>query len=496
MIDSKKLSQTFLVIIGLLIGLYATVAILLNPTGGISGLSKLITIVGILIGLVNPRMGLYFLAAQTIYSDEIKRIGVYFGVASTQTVSEILIGPLLTLCAVNLSFLYGILRKRYFIDRLGLLLYLLVPAIGIVLLVKSDPSGTLAMRAYGAASTALYITIVPICYGLFQKIDDWADFVAVQVILATPAAAWGIWQYFNGFNTIEWTYALSGLSLTHSYQMSADDPRVFGLFGSASAFSCVGLYGAFSAWLALRSRRFRIIFFVITLVYFAAIFFSKQRTILFLPLIVVLFSYAFRWRISTIAIYLAGITTFIIGVFNADNLLYGGIDTINSMISSEGRWGSQVLNVNTYSDRLRGWKRLTEPESWSLFGTAVDAQLSTEKVDVNAQDYNHDVINAILINFGGVGLFLCTSLFVIILVLLHRVIFKCKDSKLRREGAFTMACIIPMFLLAAVGGSPFNTNPINLQIWSIFAGVFIIRKLVRQSITGLPMAKKDIFEMH
>jgi hypothetical protein len=478
--NSKALGQLLIVGLGLIVGIYAAIAILLNPTGGISGISKLITIIGVILGLMSPKGGLFFLVVQAVYADEMKRIGVYYGVQSTQTVSEILVGPLLTLCAINISFLHGLIRRQYKIDLLGWALYLIAPVVAVILLIKGREDG-FALSVYLAGTTSLYMTVVPICYGIFKSREEWLKFISWQIIVAAPAAAWGIWQYFNGFNVIEWSYALSGLSRVHTLQMAMREPRIFGLFGSASALGCVGMYGIFSVWRAIRYKKFRFLFILISSLYFMTIVLSHQRTTLLFPLIVIPLAFAFRRVYSTFLVYALAIFIFVLAIFNSSYLLNDGLDEINQVIVGESRWAKNVMSVSTFSDRLRGWERLTRASSWSWFGTqkvlSSDIVTNSNQPDYTSSDFSHDIINRVLINFGAVGLVVILLLASIILITLHRVIFRAKDNQVRNDGAFIIACIIPTLMLSFMGGDNFSATPINLQIWSIFAGIFVIRKV-------------------
>ena len=483
--ESKNISQAIFVVAALVVAIYAAFAILLNPTGGISGLSMLITIGGVLLGIINPKAALYFLAAQSIYSDEIKRIGVFYGVTSDQTISEILVGPLLTICAINASFLYGVLRSNYHIGKLGWGLYSVIPlvAIGIILGqggISGLFGGGFKLTLYLAGTASLYMTLVPVCYGLFRTHDEWVEFISWQVVVAAPAAAWGIWQYYNGFNVIEWTYARSGLSRVHSNQMlNFPYPRIFGMFGSESAIGCTGIYGAFSFWRGIRYKKKRLIFLAIALVYLAAIILSQQRSLLLYPLIILSFTFAFRHRITTVGIYSSVLSLFILGIINSTYMLQEGLEKINRAIAIKGSWGERVFNVDTFSDRLRGWERLSKADSWSLFGTGLSGgvELAGTKYDA---DYNHDIINKILINFGAVPLFFGIVLAFSLLYQLHAVIHRSGDRQFRNDGAFAMACIVPVLILSSIAGDNFTTTPINLQIWSVFAGIFILKRILEE----------------
>jgi|GEM_PF-2662355 len=495
--NSKNPGQIIAIAIAIVIAVWASISILLNPTGGISGLSKLITILGIVLGLVNPKAALYFLVVQAVYSDEIKRIGVFYGVQSTQTVSEILIGPLLTICAINISYFYGVIRRQFTFGGTGLLLYAIIPTVAIIMLVKGRDAGVL-LNVYTAGTTTLYLTLIPICYGIFKTFQDWVDCISWQAIVAAPAAAWGIWQYFSGFNNIEWSYALSGLSMVHTEQMMMRDPRIFGLFGSASALSCVGIYSCFAIWRVFRIPKHRFWFLFLGLLYLTTVVLSHQRTTLIYPIIVFFFVIAFRNLWSTLLLYGSAMSLFVLGVLNATYLLDKGIYKINDLIRGDGKWAENVLMVSTFSDRLRGWERLGRADSWSLFGTGKElrSDFMSNSPDYTASDYSHDIINRIVINFGAVGLLVTLLVGGSILFSLHRVVYKSPEPRTRKDGAFIMGCIVPGILLAFIAGGNFSATPVNLQMWTVLSGIFVLKKLSngQRSFSRVPTSNPPVAE--
>lgn len=471
--DTKKLGQLALVVLGLLVGIYATVSILHNPTGGISGLSKLITITGVILGLVNPRAGLYFLAAQVLYSDEIKRFAVYYGVTSQLTISEVLIGPLLSLCAINASFLYGVLRGHYSLGRLGWVLYALVPVFALASLAsKSGESGG-ALSIYGTATFALYLSLIPISYGLFRELSDWVKYISWQSVLAAPAAAWGIWQYYNGFNNLEWTYALSGLSPAHSFSMlQTEDPRIFGLFGNTAQLSCVGIYGVFCVWRAFRIKKSRVGYAFLSIIFLATAFYSQSRGMLLFPFIAGICVLMFRRKSTTLLLYFGSVSAFIVGVWSSTYMLQEGITKGNELIAMEGKWGT-TLTLNTLSDRLMGWERLRKASSWSWFGNKSEVASAAAA----GEGYNHDSINKILLNYGAVGLVSAILFGAVFLYIVHSSVSRSTDKQLRYDGALILGCVVPALLMSITLGDNLNASVVSFQLWSVFAGIFVVRRI-------------------
>jgi hypothetical protein len=463
----------------LLVGVIMAVSVSTDAAGGLAAMVPLITVLLTLLAWARPKAGLYGLAALVIWVDEFKRLAVYFGGAYSTTVFQILAMPFIVLAALNAGFLLNLMFRKVKIDRLGVLLYGLAAVIGIAIFFKMQD--TVAARGQRAANIAGYMTLIPIAYTYLKTFDDWRRFFSYQVILALPVAAWAIKQYYFGFDQIEWVYAQSGLSRVHASQMfGSANPRVFGFFGSASALGCAAIYGAYAWWHGFRYRAKRLFWIVAALLYTGVLVASTQRTILFYPLIVLLFASAFRTQARTVVLYLLTFSLFSAAVMSSDYLLNEGLDNINRAIASDSAWGERVLKVSTFSDRLRGWQRLKRPESWSLFGTQRELVSSaTSRIDLSSTEYNHDLINKILINYGIVGMLAILIPAAFAMSMLHRAIYRASDLKDRNDAAFALALCLPAILMSMIGGDNFNTNPINLQIWTALAGVFTIRHATR-----------------
>lgn len=476
MTDSRSIFGLFIIVTSTILAVVVGAYVVTNPSGGIVGLVPLITVILSLVAIKNPRAGLFCLAALVIWVDEFKRLAVYYGGVNFMTVIQTLTMPFVVILAINFGFLLGIMFGKVKLDRIGILIYISATLVGAAIFWTTWDAG-FAASAQRAANIAGYLTIIPICYTYLKNFDDWRKFFSFQMIMALPAAAWAIKQYYFGFNEIEWEYAKTGLSPTHYEQMfNFEKPRVFGFFSSASALGCAAIYCAYSWWHTLRYNKKRIYWLIAAAILTWVLIISTQRTALIYPLIVLVCAYGFRTRLRTLAMYSAGILVFVTSVTFSDYLLEDGLEEINETIASEGEWKSQVLRVSTFSDRLRGWQRLKRADSWSLFGTGKeDVSEVMSGTDYASASYNHDIINRILINFGIVGLIAVIIPSFIILKRLHDIVFKARQNQDRNDTAFALSLSLPMVFLSFVGGDNFNANPINIQIWTAFAGVFVCR---------------------
>jgi hypothetical protein len=488
LMNSKSAQTLAFVVIAVLIGIYCGIAVLLNPTGGIAGVSKLITFVCIVSAFISPKKGLFVVAAQAIYTDELKRVGVYYGAMSMETVQEILIGPLLSLCALNAGFLVQFMFGRVKLNKLALALFAIAPLLALYYLGGGAIGGgdSFTKRLYNAGTAGLYTTVIPIAYCLFKDFKDWVSYLTFQTLLVVPSALWGIQQYFNGFNAMEWSYAIAGFSPVHSSQMlQFANPRVFGFFGSASAYGCLCVYLAFACWRTWRIREHRIWFFLISLILFAALVVSTQRSALLSPFIFGVAAFCVWSRLRTLALYGALAVTFLVGVWQSTWLLDQGLDKINAAIATDTSWGNEVLKVSTFSERLRGWERLKRPETWSLFGTG-ERSSGFEGPGLYTSDYSHDMINRVLIKVGAVGLGMVILSGGLLALYLHRQVWRLPKGLERSAASLSLGLTTMIILMSAAGGDNLTATPFNLAIWSTFAGVFVIAGHRRTDTLGLP----------
>ena len=473
-VDSKSVLYGSLVLVTLLLGVLMAISVTTNSAGGLAALVPLITVVLTIVSLLNPKAGLYGLAALVIWVDEFKRLAIYFGGANSMTVAQTLAMPFIILGALNCGFLLNVLNGKARIDRLGILIYLVGGMVGMIVFITME--GGIAERGQRAANIAGYVTLIPIANAYFKTFDEWRKFFAFQVMVALPAAAWAIKQYYYGFDQIEWTYARSMLSRVHSGQMLLfTNPRTFGFFGSASALGCAAIYCAFSWWHGVRYKKGRLFWLFAGLVLTWVLVASTQRTALIYPAIVLFCAYGFRTRLRTTILYTTSFVIVLLGIINSTYLLDQGLDKINDAIASDSTWGSEVLKVSTFSDRLRGWERLSRADSYSLIGKGEKAG----GYDDGNVYRNHDVVNKVLISYGVLGLLAIAITGGIVLYALHTTVFSQENKQDRNDNAFAIALSLPMIYISFLGGDNFNTNPINLQIWTAFVGVLVARNQLR-----------------
>lgn len=434
-------------------------------------LSNVFTFALALVAFVNPRSGLYIVVFQAMFTDEFKRIAVTLSSASMDLVITVLMGPLITICAIQASiFTKAVVFRSLKVDSSYWYFQGVIAALTLGMVVFGE--GEMSSRGQFAANLGLYLSLLPVIPVLLPTMKEWRNFITLQVLLVLPSAMWGIRQYFCGFTQMEWDYALTGISKAHYSSMitGGEHPRIFGFLGSAAAFGCMSLYATYALWQAFNGKKLRVFHLLAFPILMTAVVCSTQRTMMLTPVIIVGCYFMMLTPKRTAVFYSLLVVLLVAGVLSSRYLLDEGLDKFNSMIETDTEWGSTVLKVNTFADRLKGWERLGDPDTWSLFGTGASS------LEEYQEKGGHDLVNKMLIKVGVAGLIPVLTFIFVALTLLHRIVLRAPTRALRKEGAFLLACFVPTLVMSIMGGGNLNTVPINLQIWSMLAGVLIFRK--------------------
>ena len=432
-------------------------------------MANVVTALLALVAFISPRSGLYIVVFQAMFTDEFKRILVSHTNASLDLVIAVLIGPLITISVMNLSiFMKAVIFRTLKVELWYWWMQSIIFLLTISFFVFGE--GETSQKGQWAANVGLYLSLLPMIALLLPTMQQWRNYIVLQILCVLPSAIWGIKQYFWGFTKTEWDYALTGLSQTHSIQMlGLDKPRIFGFLGSASAFGCMALYGTYALWQGVTTKSHRFVFLVVGLIMSVAIVLSTQRSMLLIPFIIYFSYLMMRSPVATGGFYFIMVASVVLAVATSQWMLDHGLDIINDAIRSDSGWGSEVFNVSTFSDRLRGWTQFLEPSTWSLFGTGASS------IEEYSEKGGHDLVNKILITVGVAGLILMIAVIVAVLAFLHRIIWRAPTVALKNEGAFLLAMFVPLLIMNIMGGGNLNTVPINLQIWSMLAGILVFR---------------------
>ncbi|HEY5748466.1 MAG TPA: hypothetical protein VIU12_20490 [Chryseolinea sp.] len=476
---SNSIAKLFTAIVGCLLSVFLIYQILYSRTGGVAMLITCVGIAGAIAAVVNPKTGLYLTAISTAYVDFGKQVAVYYGEVSQLTIIQVLLVSIACLGGTYLGiFFRAVVFRTLKLQRSDVALFGLTAGICAILFGLNRHSGT-AMAAQLAINAGLFVGLIPTVAILLKEKEEVLKFVRFLFWTLLPWPIWGIRQHFWGFNQLEWDYALTGLSpTTSSFMLSFADPAPTGFGSNPGSYSIITLFVPLGLWHAFHYPKRRLLYLLAAVVYYAGCIFSEHRTVLFFPFIALAFYWFCLRPRRTVAAYVLGLGLFVLGVGFAgylDQNIARISDFTRSLVPNE--WGQTALSLETFSDRLKGWQRLAEPESYSLVGRLGGGWTGPETTAEASQEYNHDIINKILINFGVVGLITIIITAWFLLRSLHRLALRTHDADSRSFAAILVACVLPMIFLSFIGGGNLNTNPHNLIYWSLLGAALAMSRL-------------------
>lgn len=482
-----KSSAPLLVVIFLFVVGYATLDVMLATSGPLATAAKWIGVPMVLLSLVYPKVGLGILSFMCFYGDYYKKLAVYHGIVSMQTVIEVLALNMAVLGAILTGTFFQMIRSSRWPSKPIILIFVFsILAAGIQML----SSAPLTTRVQGAVNGGLYLAIAAVIGYFYPTRDSSLKLSRLQFLLGIPWLLSAAWQYFYGFSDVDEYYARTFLSPVFSTHFFMEKPRVFGFAGSVPAFGAIAFCCVFGVWHFFRTHTHRLFYLFGSLLYIAILVISAQRTaILMVPIILVVYQ-LFKTRGGTKLFYGVTVCSMLL-LIASSNFLLSKISVVeDDLISMTGDSGltAQVVRVGTYTDRIKGWTRLTKLSSYTLLGTG----RSEEPLTFHDDDYSHDAINSILISYGVLGLLVAVMGVTWILFVMHKSVLSTQDVRDRETMAFSIAVITVILTLGTMGGSNFHTVPINL-LFATFLGhaASVINRLDNDKRSALKKSRED-----
>lgn len=444
------------------LALYFTSSIVSNENGGISAMVRLIGILLAAFAFVKPKSGLYIITVEAFTVDFIKKVAVYYGSASTETVIDVLVVTMLAIVATILGVtMQGVALRRFRIAPVHWAIFLASVVLGVAIFFASREGAGFAKAGEDAFNASILIGLaVPMSIFMTDR-AELIKLLKLQFWLAVLWAVWGIKQYYTGFLPMEWYYAETGISsVASAHMLMFQEPRPFGFGSGAPNYGVISAYAVFGLWQLSYEKKGRLLYMLGTAIVLWGLVTSLQRTVLVFPLIVWVFYHLFRTVWRTIITYAVLVVSFILGVAFSETLVLH-LDDVNQLIGFRGEWAEKVLVVSTFSDRLYSWELLTRSSTYSLFG-------------INENIGTHDIFTRILISYGVVGLGLVVGVLGTTAYYMHRTVLKIEDLEDRKFTNFLLAATVPNVFLGLAGGGNFTSNPTNLQIWTFFGAAVAI----------------------
>jgi len=422
-------------------------------------------------GTIDYRKGLIILIILSAFLDFAKRLLLFNGEIAIEDVAKVLLVAPVTLVGLLIGSWVpaAIFRKRKFARHEVKVIWIFIGAfalLGLASYIQTKNSKDV-MTALGQCG--IYMSMVIVAYSLYAKksICEIKRLLLFIQLIFLPVALYGLWQVMFGYNQFEIDYMMTGLTITYNL-LFEPYTRPFSTLNSPQAYGTMMWFLmviSFYQWRSASNRKGLLC--IVWIIYLVADLFSTTRGSTVFSLVSLPFLYWFTSKRKTLAVYGFLGTVMLILVLNAQWLL-NNLSYLDSLIPKSGAFSQQMLNIQTMSERLQGYVNvLGNPESWSLLG---DWHYRAETA-AHDENYNHDALSQLLLQFGIVGVGCIFGLITWAAVIIHSRVFKIRDEKMR-EMASLMLVLMVFFLFSNLFGKGFQVFPINMYFF-LFVGLLL-----------------------
>jgi hypothetical protein len=433
------------------------------------------------LGILAPRLAFFIFLFECGYLDLFKRLLVFGGHVGMEDLFWVLGAAPVTIVGVTLGLLlrlsFGTIPggrqdwHRFFFTATGIGGYAVL-----IFLQGGGIGGTLRETANGS-SYALLLFVVPL---LFPRQEDLISMVKVVLWLFLPVAAYALYQQVFGWADYEVDYLRRGLSIEMKL-LEVNRIRSFSTLNSSTSVSVVMASCAAFALALMKLHRSKHQLLGISppaalaaiALFIAAWAASTVRVgILLLP-VAYLGTKAFLYAYRTRAFY--GSLAFGYGllILSADWILgqlFVFTEWAQSSFAKGNTYLENVLNIQTYSDRVKGFSNvIMNPRAYSFFGKGSDA-LSDPSF------FAHDPVSTFLLVFGIVPLIGAILFGFFFVRRIHRIIWVIQDPTTRYLAAAFLANSAGNFVVTLVNGNLLISFPVNVFFWLGIAGTLALRK--------------------
>lgn len=465
--NQKSIAAFVIVLVVLILAIFTMSGALSASTSSISYLIRTFGIGLGILAFVRPKLGLYIVTAEAFTTDYLKKVAVYYGNTSTQTITEVMMVVIIALLASYAGRVAEIAFRKGQPSSLAEWGFYLVGMVLTALVFISDYSASgFAEAGQQAFNIGVYVGVGGLMIGVLKDCDELWKFYRFATWFGVAWCLMTLKQSFWGYSALEEHYASTGLSkiaTVQFYNSGYEYPRPSGLGSGSANLGAIAVFFPLSLWAALNvsARYWPIVILVV-----AAAVLSQVKAI---PLIVLLTGLAYpfcRSRITLAVSYVSGIIAVGALIFHSDYLLQNIAqidDSFRGFLGLDDSW-----SIQTFSDRLYGYNELKRPGNWS-WGPAKNVMAS------------HDGVSGLLKSAGGGAVllgFLSLSLF---LKMLHGAALSSVLGKERNLAAMLSGFVVVSIIGGVALGGFLKGQPQGLVIWFSVGGVFLLAQQNRRN---------------
>ncbi len=472
-------------IIGLLIAMlgmgYVLLSLLLSTGNQLGSLFGYLLAGAILLGICNPKTGVVVLLVACGYIDLAKRLLVVADKVSYTDLAFVLgIAPALmagVTMGVFLQLIQGRLRfGKTQLQALGAIVIILI----LSLITARKAAGGIMAALQEVANTAGYACFLFVIPLLYSNLEDQVKLIRTVLMAYLPIPIYGIYQAAFGLAEYEIEYLKTGMSILIK-QLLTGDIRPFSTLNSPTALGAVCGIMALLAFLSgpLTGPRRKLphpLHLLLALFYIGGLLASTSRSDFFIPILGAIVAFTALSPMAIRLFYLIATTSYI-GLIMISGWLQERLADIQIFISTllppEFDFVEQLTRVQTFSDRLEGFRNLaSNPQVWSFFGV-------TEEVSESI--YSHDPLTQSLLAYGVIPVVIVILVCVGLLSRVHAGILLIRDRRERWMAALALGTTAGVIATSMLSGSRTSIFPITVFIW-LMLGIVWARIVAPKSV--------------
>ena len=444
---------------------YVLFSLMLSGGNQLGDFFGYLLIAALIFGLIQPKISVLLMLAACGYMDWAKRLLVVADkVTQTDLTYVLSLAPGL-MAGITLGTLLQAIQGRF---RLGWLqvqaLLVICFAMSISLVLSIKQSGGLMNALQEVANVAGYSFLLFVIPLLYPKYEEQVRLVRRVIFCYLPVAIYGMYQAAFGLADFEIAYLRTGMSILIG-QLLSGEIRPFSTLNSPTALGVICGLLTLLAWasgpLNSRPRRLPTIGMALTgLMFFCGLLASTSRS----DFIILIFGSIITWgslRLNFLRLFYFTSSLAFLGLIISASWLQMRLADIQNFISSiippDTAFIESLTRVQTYSDRLEGFRHLSSnAQVWSLFG------LSPEVAETI---YSHDPLTQSLVSYGLVPVGIAIFFGIILLKRAHGGILRIKDKRERWLAALCLGGVGGILTTSLLGGSRTSIFPVMVFVW-------------------------------
>ena len=470
---------------------YVLLSLLLSTGNQLGSLFGYLLAGSIVLGVCNPKSAIVVLLVACGYIDLAKRLLVVADKVSYTDLAFVLgIAPAL-MAGVTMGVFLQIIQGRIRFGKTQLqALAVIIITLMLSLITARRATGATMATLQEVANTSGYACFLFVIPLLYSSLEDQVKLIRTVLLAYLPIPIYGIYQAAFGLAEYEIEYLKTGMSILIK-QLLTGDIRPFSTLNSPTALGAVcgimALLAFLSGPLDGKLKKFpHPLNLALGLCYTGGLIASTSRSDFFIPILGAILTLTALSQTAIRVFYLIAGSCYI-GLIMISGWLQERLADIQIFISTllppEFDFVEQLTRVQTFSDRLEGFRNLaSNPQVWSFFGVTEEIRESI---------YSHDPLTQSLLSYGVIPVILVIVVCLILLSYIHSQILQIQDRRERWMAALALGTTAGVVATSMLSGSRTSIFPITVFMWLMLGIVWTRIVAPRPDQTQISTGKKN-----